>query len=346
MRTFLLCCFLPTLISAHGSLVEPPSRAVMNSHGFPDSPPDYDWSAGYCGGKFHQWSPGIDGRCGICGDPWDAEVRQHEAPGGKFATGVIVRQYQSGQVIPVTTHITANHVGFLEFRLCSNNNVLQDPGQDCFDQQEAALTITQAGAGSYINQNDTTKLWIEDVGSGFFSAAVRLPDLECSQCILQWTYRNGRDWGTCNGACGQVETFRACADIAIIGSDHTTDTTENTEITMTETGEWSSDAVTEVVTTDPDSGEGETDCVAVGAWRGQPAMDAWCDLNCHNAQPFCPPDMCSCQTAGGAGGDRRTGSSQCAGLGPWADSTAVASWCSNNCLRHNSFCPASMCQCW
>ena len=31
------------------------------------------------------------------------------------------------------------------------------------------------------------------------------------------TYRNGRDWGTCNGACGAVETFKACADIAIIG---------------------------------------------------------------------------------------------------------------------------------
>ena len=340
MRTFLLCCFLPTLISAHGSLVEPPSRAVMNSHGFPDSPPDYDWSAGYCGGKFHQWSPGIDGRCGICGDPWDAEVRQHEAPGGKFATGVIVRQYQSGQVIPVTTHITANHVGFLEFRLCSNNNVLQDPGQDCFDQQEAVLTITQAGAGSYINQNDTTKLWIEDVGSGFFSAAVRLPDLECSQCILQWTYRNGRDWGTCNGACGPVETFRACADIAIIGSDHSTGSTETTEVTTgTETTTEQEDNTTVETTAGTTGGTTEGRCVAAGAWAGQSEMSEWCEVNCHHAQPFCPPDLCSCEPAQ----PRRR---RCEAVGVWANSPAVSSWCQDSCsVSPHSACPTTICHC-
>ena len=51
------------------------------------------------------------------------------------------------------------------------------------------------------------------------TAHVKLPDWECSQCILQWTYRNGRDWGTCNGACGEVEMFRNCADIAILAED-------------------------------------------------------------------------------------------------------------------------------
>ena len=51
------------------------------------------------------------------------------------------------------------------------------------------------------------------------TAHVKLPDWECSQCILQWTYRNGRDWGTCNGACGEVEMFRNCADIAIMAED-------------------------------------------------------------------------------------------------------------------------------
>ena len=298
MRTFLLYLSLPSLTWAHGSLVEPPSRAVMNTHGFPDCPPDYDWSAGYCGGKFHQWSPGIDGRCGICGDPWDAEVRQHEAPGGQFATGQIVRQYQAGQVIPVTTHITANHVGFLEFRLCSNNNPRQDPGQDCFDQEEAVLTLTQAGPGSYITETDPTKLWIEDVGSGLFNAAVRLPDLECSQCILQWTYRNGRDWGTCNGACGQVETFKACADIAIIGTGNTTgspDTTEDittgtTDTDITEDTTNGTETTTEVTTEDTEdnttTGGTEGSCVAVGAWAGQSEMSDWCEVSCHHAQPF------------------------------------------------------------
>merc|ERR1712183_573120 len=123
---------------------------------------------------------------------------------------------------------------------------------------------------------------------------------------------------------------------------------------MTETGDitqTSTEPVTDAVTTEPDSGEGEGDCVAVGAWRGQLAMDAWCELNCHHDQPYCPPDLCSCQAAGAggagnAGGDSRTASSQCAGVGAWAESSAVATWCNNNCLRPTSFCPASMCQCW
>ena len=38
------------------------------------------------------------------------QVKEHEAPGGKFANGVIVRDYRPGEVITVTSHITANHV--------------------------------------------------------------------------------------------------------------------------------------------------------------------------------------------------------------------------------------------
>ena len=30
---------------------------------------------GFCGGKGHQWSAAIGGRCGICGDAWDAPVK-------------------------------------------------------------------------------------------------------------------------------------------------------------------------------------------------------------------------------------------------------------------------------
>ena len=72
-------------------------------------------------------------------------MKDREAPGGKFANGVIVRHYEPGQVIRVTSHITANHAGFVEFRLCRNNNVNQDPDQDCFDLPEAALSVVEAG---------------------------------------------------------------------------------------------------------------------------------------------------------------------------------------------------------
>jgi len=44
--------------------------------------------------------------------------------------------------------------------------------------------------------------------------------VSCEQCILQWTYTAGNNWGVCaNGTgdlgCGPQETFRACSDIRI-----------------------------------------------------------------------------------------------------------------------------------
>ena len=84
-------------------------------------------------------------RCGICGDPWDASIRDHEAPGGKYANGIITRTFSPGQEISVKTHITANHLGFVELRLCRNNDVTQDPDQSCFDQPGAALTFVSTG---------------------------------------------------------------------------------------------------------------------------------------------------------------------------------------------------------
>lgn len=46
------------------------------------------------------------------------------------------------------------------------------------------------------------------------------PGLTCYQCVLQWRYIAGNNWGMCpNGTgavgCGQQEEFRACADISI-----------------------------------------------------------------------------------------------------------------------------------
>ena len=55
-----------------------------------------------------QWSQN-GGKCGVCGDnyagPW------HNEPGGKYANGIIVRNYNPGDIITVGIHITANHKG-------------------------------------------------------------------------------------------------------------------------------------------------------------------------------------------------------------------------------------------
>ena len=86
---------------------------------------------GFCGGFKHQYGRN-NGKCGICGDPADAWPRQHEAPGGRFANGIITRQYKPGQDIVVKIDVTANHKGYFVFKLCANNNTVQDPGQAGF----------------------------------------------------------------------------------------------------------------------------------------------------------------------------------------------------------------------
>ncbi len=54
-----------------------------------------------------------------------------------------------------------------------------------------------------------------------FDLQLKLPEnIECQQCIIQWTYTAGNSWGICEDGseavgCGNQETFRACADISI-----------------------------------------------------------------------------------------------------------------------------------
>ena len=55
-----------------------------------------------------QWDTN-DGRCGVCGDPWDG-AREHEA-GGKFANGIITWIYEQGSIMKVVVQITASHQG-------------------------------------------------------------------------------------------------------------------------------------------------------------------------------------------------------------------------------------------
>lgn len=74
------------------------------------------------------------GKCGICGDPYNQpQPRDHEA-GGKYASGIITRQYTVGQLIDVDVEITANHKGWFEFRICPNNDVKKAATQTCFDK--------------------------------------------------------------------------------------------------------------------------------------------------------------------------------------------------------------------
>ena len=46
---------------------------------------------------------------------------------------------QEGQAIPVTVDITVNHLGWMEFRLCPNNNIHRAITHDCLNRHVLAL---------------------------------------------------------------------------------------------------------------------------------------------------------------------------------------------------------------
>ncbi|XP_058789548.1 uncharacterized protein LOC131663260 [Phymastichus coffea] len=198
--------FLIADVSAHGRLIEPPSRASMWRYGF-DTPPDYNDHESYCGGFTRQWQSN-KGKCGICGDAWDLKPPRPHETRGKYGNGVIVRRYRTGSVIPVRVELTANHHGYFEFRTCPMTYRDQEVTQDCLDRYVLS------------GENGTVRYYPGE-GNRVFEAYYKLPDaLTCKQCVFQWRYIAGNNWGDCgdgHGAvgCGPQEEFRACADIAI-----------------------------------------------------------------------------------------------------------------------------------
>ncbi|RLU26260.1 hypothetical protein DMN91_000053 [Ooceraea biroi] len=188
-------------VSAHGRLIEPPSRASMWRYGF-DTPHDYNDHECYCGGFTRQWQRN-KGNCGICGDPWDSPTVS-----GKYGNSVIVRRYRTGSVIPVRVELTANHHGYFEFRTCAMIYRDREVSQECLDQH---LLRAENGSARYY----------PGPGNRVFEGYFKLPEgLTCAQCVFQWRYIAGNNWGDCgNGTgavgCGPQEEFRACADITI-----------------------------------------------------------------------------------------------------------------------------------
>ncbi|XP_046738538.1 uncharacterized protein LOC124406905 [Diprion similis] len=197
---------LLTEVLGHGRLVDPPSRASMWRYGF-DNPRDYDDNQGYCGGYSIQW--GVNkGKCGVCGDAWNLhEPRPHET-GGKYGNDIVVRKYSTGSMVPVTVQLTANHKGYFEFRVCPMNRRGVEVTEECLNQN---VLIGIDGEAKYYPKP----------GPGFAKLNYKLPDhLTCEQCVFQWRYVAGNNWGDCgNGTgalgCGPQEEFRACADITI-----------------------------------------------------------------------------------------------------------------------------------
>ncbi|KAH8359862.1 hypothetical protein KR093_009247, partial [Drosophila rubida] len=198
-------------VEAHGRLIEPPSRASAWRYGF-QTPPDYNDHELYCGGFTRQWKRNA-GKCGECGDAWDLpEPRPHEN-GGQWGQGVIVRSYLPNSAMTIRVELTASHMGYFEFRLCPKPNAKQS----CLDEN---LLQIISGSPSLRSPTDLDTRFYPRNGSRIYEIKAKLPEILCNQCVLQWRYIAGNNWGMCddgNGAvgCGPQEEFRSCSDIAI-----------------------------------------------------------------------------------------------------------------------------------
>jgi len=198
----------------HGILLEPPGRSSLwrfDEFKHLNPTPNYDDNGLNCGGLQVQHEQN-QGKCGECGDAYHLPRPRPQEAGSTYGKGIIAREYKAGDVMDIHVRLTANHLGHFEFRLCPNNDPSSPVEQLCLDRY--FLEIAGAAPGS-------TKYFVErDVNEHKFQ--VKLPEgLTCSQCVLQWHYAAGNNWGVCldgSGAigCGAQETFRNCADISIV----------------------------------------------------------------------------------------------------------------------------------
>ncbi|XP_069973984.1 uncharacterized protein [Penaeus vannamei] len=195
-------------VRGHGRLVDPPGRSTMWRLGF-DTPVNYNDHQLFCGGYRIQWLQNR-GRCGECGDPWDLPRPRPNEHGGVFGTGLISKAYRQGQVFTATVHLTANHMGWFEFRLCPSEKPGQYVKQSCLNKHVLKL-VDYSG----------TRYKIKHSKTGLFRIRLQLPEsVTCSRCVVQWHYTTGNNWGFCKDGsnqpgCGPQEVFRGCSDVAV-----------------------------------------------------------------------------------------------------------------------------------
>ncbi|XP_046402637.1 uncharacterized protein LOC124168442 [Ischnura elegans] len=203
---------LTTILSStegHGRLMDPAARGTMWRKGF-RTPVNYNDNQLNCGGRWSQFGQN-GGRCGPCGDDFSMPRPRMNENTGVYGRGVVSKTFTSGQEITATVDLTANHKGWFEFRVCPLASKKDMETEECFSRFPLQLAN---GSGS--------RFIVPDYKPGQYQVKLRLPSgLRCEQCVLRWEYRAGNSWGVCpdgTGAigCGDQETFRNCADIAIL----------------------------------------------------------------------------------------------------------------------------------
>jgi hypothetical protein len=112
------------------------------------------------------------GKCGICGE--DFQNPKNFEKGGSMYRGMNVRQYNMSQIIDVEIVLTANHLGWHEFRLCSVDNRTTDADITCLNK---TLLTDPTGKRTRFPAGNVT---------GSFSLKLLLPSgLCCKHCVFQ-----------------------------------------------------------------------------------------------------------------------------------------------------------------
>nr|XP_018912735.1 PREDICTED: uncharacterized protein LOC109041033 isoform X1 [Bemisia tabaci] len=312
-------------VDAHGRLMDPPARNSMWRFGFPN-PVNYNDNELYCGGYAVQWEQN-GGKCGVCGDAYNSQIRAHEA-GGIYAKGIIGRTYTAGQEIDVEVELTSNHWGRFEMALCPNNNPRYEATQACFDRFPLFLSGTRR-ENRYLIPTDAKK---KDI----FHYKVRLPPyVTCSQCVLQWTYYTGNMWGRCpNGTeavgCGKAETFRNCADVRIV--------TGTSGLPPQFVSQFQNPFA--IYLRDFKAPElsyplvvRNQFCIGNRLYRAVPGVDKWCTENCLRYPTNCPEQICHCPN-------------ECTAIGEYEGRAGADEYCQDKCLVYGSECPHDRCYCY
>lgn len=132
----------------------------------------------------NQWE-NQQGKCGVCGDPFQGPL-DNVPPGGKYAAGIISRDFDEGDIIISKVQVTADHRGYFEFKLCANNDVSRPVEQDCLDK--TVLRILNATA------EEPTKYYTHWEDWKTYELHLKLPyGVFGSQCVLQWRYHTGNN---------------------------------------------------------------------------------------------------------------------------------------------------------
>ncbi|XP_060063200.1 uncharacterized protein LOC132543699 [Ylistrum balloti] len=272
LRSPLACLLLwinifSTVVNGQGQMVDPPGRSSMWRLGFA-TPINFHDNRLNCGNRkqpLNFWS----GNCGLCGDPRDQDPKENEA-GGKFATGIISKNYKKGAVISIKIQKLSNSEGFFEFRLCENNDVTKRITRDCLKH---LLVNPETGETRYPVSAPVQ----------YIDVSAKLPsDVTCSQCVLQWRYRTGSADENCE-TCEQQE-FYACSDIAITDNDIPARTKKD------------GDGIAPVLIgsqapNHPASNRSSlAECVSI--FPGVSTI--WCERNCRHHPTHCPAYMCQC----------------------------------------------------